>query len=126
MRLAIVDDNTELGWIFSTLASESRWRVDQFADGSELMEVLNRQSHSPYKLVLLYILMPRMTADAVVLEMGRLATKPSVALMTGGHSQHISQVETAAREAGVEIVAALLKPVPLKAVRDLLERFGRG
>lgn len=125
MRLAIVDDNTELGWIFSSVAQECSWQADQFSDGSDLIAALRGQDRSPYRLILLDILMPNMAADEVVRDMAQLQVKPSVALMTGGHSHHISQVEAAARQAGVEIVAALLKPVPLKAVRDLLERFER-
>ncbi len=126
MRLAIVDDNTELGWIYSSVAKECRWQVDQFSDGAELMAILQGQTRAPYHLILLDIVMPNMGADDVVRDLAQLREKPPVALVTGGHCHDIAQVEITARDSGVEIVAALVKPVPLQAVRDLLQRFRQG
>lgn len=109
--ILVVDDHADIRLMFEVELSFSDHRVLQAADGQEALEVLERQA---VDLMLLDIMMPVVSGEDVLRELGPDFETPIVVVTGKQEDQYATYLELGA-------VEAVSKPFDLGGVVDLVD-----
>ena len=112
-HILVVDDDRSVQWLLQELLEDEEYEVDLASDGLDALEKLNQQS-SPYDVILLDLVMPRMGGLQFVQAMQQcVEVLPSIIVL--------SEYETALREAAaMGISDCLKKPFELEVLLKLV------
>lgn len=116
--LLVIDDNAEWADLIKTVAERSHYRAAVASSAGEGLEMIARD---PPDIIALDIFMPDMDGIEMIWELGKLARKPDLVLISGNAASMLQAAESLAEENGLTVLGAFAKPMRLTELRSVLE-----
>jgi EAL domain-containing protein (putative c-di-GMP-specific phosphodiesterase class I)/ActR/RegA family two-component response regulator len=118
-RLFVIDDDTDVLDFVQRVATALGYRVKTATDAETLLASM--AAFDP-TLIMVDLQMPRMDGIALLRELGRRHCRAPVAIASGMDARVLAGAEQFGLSVGLDIVAALGKPVMLDVLEELLIR----
>ena len=117
--LLVIDDNLEWAELIKTVAERANYRAAVATSAGEGLETIAKD---PPDIIALDIFMPDMDGIEVIWELGKLARKPDLLLISANATPMLSAAQSLAEENGLTVLGAFAKPVRLSELRAVLEK----
>ena len=117
-KLAVTDDDADFRYLVRRVAMPLGWDVDEYPNGTILTARLEHGGAPD--MLFLNMIMPGLDGMATLAKVARIGIRCPIVLVTGKLRIYASTGSTFARVNGLDVRAAIQKPVPLKQLRELL------
>jgi EAL domain-containing protein (putative c-di-GMP-specific phosphodiesterase class I) len=116
-RIAIVDDEREIGELLSMALSDAGFEVCAFSDADRLLHAVEAQ---PFDAIILDLMMPGTDGVELLSALAERGSEARLVLVSGAASSVRRSAADVADRKGLKVVANLQKPVQIAELVDLV------